>query len=285
MKLNLEDKLDIIIATPFGLYESDVKSSDEELELGLDKRLAITRSYRDWYHNIRYIEQTRNAARDAGLDQEFGNVVKSVIEPERMAEIAAGDPFTYQEAAGIVVKLATTRFGNKLNEREASTNQLISIITDPDAAKAADILINQRLKPIASSKKPTLMQFLNPHDLKPGSIDLRYLDESGKIIQYKLGMGHKVLNQWAMVQQALEDSIKFNANAPTWRTKYEEIYRNMLLTYKARLILLRYTWPDIDDSQRKHTAAYYTIRTTANSINTTAIDQQNAATAAKAETK
>lgn len=260
MELTLENKIDLIFGKPLkrDLLVLEAEVQDPE-DLGLDKRLGVTRSWRDFRHLLKFLTDTRDRAKAAGMHNEWANINKEILGPERSAAISNKNPVTYEEAMRLARALRVTGFMDKLDEAEYESKRFIDRPQklDPETAKAVEELEKEANIAARHSKKSLSLDKL----INPRKIDLT----QPMVIRYKDADGYRkkwVLDNSSTAAENLKQLVKILS-----RTNHNDLLKKLKRGIQNRVAVLREFKPSMSDSARYYHAVIYTIRNIADELN------------------
>jgi len=259
MEFTLNEKLDIISGKPFGtasIFEAQSITIDDPTELGLDKRLGITREWKRYSDGLRRIEKIRDASRANGLDKEFRDLIQASVSRD-IDEVSIENPLTYTEVHTILMNLQQEHFDEKVREREHELKTQIQVPrkTASRELKNAVALLKDEAKGHYSGPDLSMMQLLNPKNIDPNvPLKMFSADPEGKKQVIVLDNNRSLIDQFKDIVAVIS------------RGKYLDLSEKMRKTFDARVIILSHYWPHLTQGQVKYTAALYTIRNIADEI-------------------
>lgn len=261
MKFTLEDKIDLAFGAPLGgctFYSapiSEAKSKpDPADQLGLDKRLRITKSWVNYSRNVDYIEQMRDAAMAAGLDREFKSIVSGAMTNRDISGVSVDDPMTYSEAQGIYIALVDAKFETHVAERIRELNSKIEEPTDPRLIAAVDVLRAEDTKKAWPKQSLTLMQLLNPKRIAADEPIIVWYYDDDKLKSTKIDNNRPP-------KESMDDIISIIE-----RRHYVDLASRLRKVIAAMTAVLEAYWPSLNPSQMKYTAWVHAMRSVADDI-------------------
>ena len=268
MELTFDDKLDMVFGTipDTPIIEAAVDDDDDQ-DLGLDKRLGVTTSWKHYRSDLRTIQQTRNRAKELGLDREFKQLANGAIERD-IDSISAEAPLNFSDARAIVWAIYHSGFKDKLEDaqREESGRAASKDEVPADVHNAIQMLYKEA-KAHHGTRKPTVMQLVNTRNVNVGPLPMK--------VSYRMLDGHvgrlKLSNSEPLHEQFKKLVVVLHTLG------YRDLLAKLKKTFEARTRILDFYWWNRTESQRKYTAAFYSVRNIADELSQIEVNKKSRA--------
>ncbi len=251
-QITLEDKLAMIFGKPF-LEERDVlaETADDPGDLGVDKRMAISKEWTKYRDTVLRLQDIRDSARAVGLDAEMRGIVQQVLGP-RHKTVSKENPITYTEALRLLDAVVHSGLEAKIEDMERSlrakkvkrNDGFGDKSIDPAYKKAYDWLLDE-----TGEANPSIGKMLNPNGISTtGKLTIRLkrnkrlvLDSDRTDIKTQYDSLVEVLNQYGR----------------------NDLVKKINIGFAARSLILSKSFPRMDTNQRRYTSMVYTLRNVA----------------------
>lgn len=237
--INLSTKLDLL--TEAELIPEKVL---EEAEITLDKRLGITRSLYDYKKGLKYIEEVRDEAVEAGLDDQLALIIRSALNGKK---ISAENPPTFSEMYSIISAIQKSGILTDIKQKQQKLKKRFKRSEMPDKIKEAVKYLRKDVQ--TSSGRIKIKDLINPYGLN--------MQEPLKIIHRTNKRGILLSNEEPLLQQ-YEKIV-----ALLRKLNYGHLVKKLIKRWETSTIVLKYFLPDTDEQQINRTAAIYALRSIA----------------------
>lgn len=215
-------------------------------ELGIDKRLAITKQWTAYREAINSIQKIYDAARKVGLDGEVRKIIKSTL-GSKYSNITKDNPLTFDQALSIEKELNSRGLIDIINNRDKELSNRPNDVDDSDPESDQYKQSLTYLKDKTNISKPSIQKVLNPHNMdinRPLSIRFR-ANKRRRLV---------TINSDDSIAEAY-GQLRTTAKLLKFNDLYDDINRGFV----SRSIFMAKQFPNLDDKQRQYYAMWLTL--------------------------